>query len=72
MKTLGMILVIVGLMMTLVTGIKFINHKKVAEIGSLSIEKKETTPIYWSPVTGILLAGIGGTILLLSRNKSMT
>jgi len=72
MKTLGMILVVVGILMTLITGIKFINHKKVADIGPISIEKKETTPIYWSPVTGILLAGIGGTILLLSRNKSLT
>jgi len=70
MKTLGMLLVVVGLMMTVITGVKFINHKKVVEIGDVSITKTETNPVYWSPVTGLLLAGIGGTILLLSREKS--
>ena len=69
MKTLGIILIVVGAIMTVFTGFNVITKKEVADLGPLEINKEEKTPIYWSPVTGgiILVAGI--VIVLISRKR---
>lgn len=69
MKTLGIILIVVGAIMTVFTGFNVITKKEVADLGPLEINKEEKTPIYWSPVTGgiILVAGI--VIVLVSRKR---
>lgn len=69
MKTLGTILLIVGLVMTVFTGFNVITKKKVVDIGPLEVNKEEKTPIYWSPVTGGILAAAGLVILLAGRKK---
>lgn len=69
MKTLGTILLIVGLVMTVFTGFNVITKKKVVDIGPLEVNKEEKTPIYWSPVTGGILAAAGLVILLVGRKK---
>jgi hypothetical protein len=72
MRTLGMILVIIGLVMTLFTGIRTVTHKHVADVGPIEISKTETrTPVYWSPWTGLVLAAIGGAILIFSRRENV-
>ncbi|HMV11100.1 MAG TPA: hypothetical protein PK325_19095 [Cyclobacteriaceae bacterium] len=69
MKTLGIILIVVGAIMTVFTGFNVITKKEVADLGPIEINKEEKTPIYWSPVTGgiILVAGI--VIVLVSRKR---
>lgn len=69
MKTLGIILIVLGGIMTIFTGFNVITKKEVVDLGAVEINKEEKTPIYWSPVTGgiILVAGI--IILLVSRRK---
>jgi hypothetical protein len=69
MKTLGIALLVIGLIMTVFTGFTLITSKKVADIGPVEINKKEHTPIYWSPVTGAVLAGAGIILLIYSRKK---
>jgi hypothetical protein len=70
MKNLGMILIVVGLLMTVITGFNFVTKKKVVDFGSVEINKEEKTPVYWSPVLGgILLVG-GIVITLANRRKS--
>jgi hypothetical protein len=70
MKNLGMILIVVGLLMTIITGFNFVTKKKVVDFGSVEINKEEKTPVYWSPVLGgILLVG-GIVITLANRRKS--
>lgn len=69
MKNLGIILIIIGAIMTTVTGFNVVTKKKVVDIGALEINKEEKTPIYWSPITGgiILLAGV--VLLVAGRKK---
>jgi hypothetical protein len=70
MKNLGMILIVVGLLMTVITGFNIVTKKKVVDFGSVEINKDERTPVYWSPVLGgILLVG-GIIITLANRRKS--
>lgn len=70
MKTLGIILLIVGLIMTAFTGFNIITKKKVVDLGSIEINSTEKTPIYWSPITGALLAVAGIVILVVDKRKN--
>ena len=69
MKNLGIALLVVGLIMTVFTGFNLITKKKVVDLGAVEIRTKETTPIYWSPVTGGVLAVAGLLILVTSKAK---
>ena len=58
--------------MTLFTGFNLITEKNVVDAGPIQINKKEKTPIYWSPITGGVLAVAGVVILLVANKKSLT
>lgn len=68
MKNLGIVLVIIGVVMMLVTGFNFVTKDKVAEVGPLEINKEKDHPIQWSPIIGGVLL-IGGIILIATDNK---
>lgn len=70
MKTLGVILLIVGLVMTVFTGFNIITKKEVVDLGSLEISTTEKTPIYWSPITGGVLAVAGVVVLMINKKKA--
>lgn len=69
MKTLGVILIVVGAIMTVFTGFNIITKKEVVDLGAVEINKEEKTPIYWSPVTGGVLIVAGIIVLLVGRKK---
>jgi hypothetical protein len=70
MKTLAIILIVIGGVMTLFTGFNLVTKKEVADIGPVEINKTEKTPIAWSPILGgiILIAGI--VVLVTSKRGS--
>lgn len=69
MKTLAIIVLVIGIAMTAFTGFTVITKKKVVDVGPIEVNKEEKTPIYWSPVTGLVLTGAGVALLLFSRGK---
>lgn len=69
MKVLGIILVVIGGIMTVFTGFNLTTRKKVVDVGSVEIRRKEKTPIYWSPVTGGIVAAVGILILFAGNRK---
>jgi len=70
MKTLGILLIVIGAIMTVFTGFNIITREEVVDIGPLEINKEEKTPIYWSPVTGAILLVAGVVIVATSRKGS--
>jgi drug/metabolite transporter (DMT)-like permease len=70
MKTLGIILIVIGAIMTAFTGFNLITEEEVADVGPIEINKTEKTPIYWSPITGVILLVAGVVILATSRRGS--
>jgi ascorbate-specific PTS system EIIC-type component UlaA len=64
MKTFGIVLLVVGIIMTVFTGFTVITRKKVVDLGSVEVNKEDKTPIYWSPITGGVLMAAGAVILL--------
>lgn len=69
MKNLGIVIIVIGILMAVFTGFNVFTKKKVVDLGAVEINKTEKTPIYWSPITGLVLIGIGGLILVANRKK---
>lgn len=71
MKILGIILIVVGIVMASFTGFDLVTKKKVVDIGALEVSADKKTPIYWSPITGVVLAVIGGVLVFIDRKNNL-
>jgi len=63
MKAFGIILVILGLVMTIYTTVTFTTRDKVVDIGKLEIFADKPHNMRWSPLIGIAVMGLGGLVL---------
>jgi hypothetical protein len=72
LKTAGIVLLILGLLMTLYTGFTYVTKEKVVDLGELQITKDKEHSINWQPYFGIGVMIIGGVVLVLGRKKSAT
>lgn len=68
-KSIGFILVIIGIVMIAYTGFNYVTTEKVVDIGPIQIEKKKNNPVRWSPILGVVLL-VGGLIVIVSGKKS--
>jgi len=55
MKSLGIALATIGLIMMIYTGFNFVTKEKVVDLGSIEINKETNHPVQWSPIVGIVL-----------------
>lgn len=69
MKNIGIIVLVLGIIMTVFTGFTFVTKKKVVDLGPVEINKEEKTPIYWSPLTGGILIIAGVAIIAIGKRK---
>ena len=69
-KNAGIVLIVVGILMSLFTGFDLITRKEVVDLGSIEINRTEKTPIYWSPVAGLILVGLGSLGLFSIRKQT--
>lgn len=70
-RTIGLILIVLGVVMLIWTGFSFTKKEKVIDAGPIEIsaDKKET--VNWSPyVGGILL--VGGIVIVAASGKTRT
>ena len=67
-KTIGIILIVLGILMLLYNSFNFTTTEKVVDIGPIEINKEVNHPIAWSPIIGIVLA-VGGVVLLVFGTK---
>ncbi len=68
MKNLGIVLVVIGIIMMLITGFNVITKKKVVDLGPIEINKEEKHPIQWSPIVGGILL-VGGIVIIATGKK---
>jgi hypothetical protein len=67
-KTIGIVLIAIGLLMMLYTGFNFVTTKKVVDLGPLQINEKEKHSVQWPPIVGALLL-VGGIAVLVTNKK---
>lgn len=70
MKKTGIILIIAGLLLTVFTAFTFFTKEKVVDIGDVHISRNKPHNLRWSPLIGIVVAGMGGVLLLVDSKGS--
>ena len=70
MRTFGIILIVVGILMMIFRGFSFVRQKEVVDIGPIEINKKEKETIGWPLYAGAVATVAGVVILLASRKKT--
>jgi uncharacterized membrane protein YidH (DUF202 family) len=69
MKKAGIIIILIGLLMTLYTGFTFFTREKVVDLGKLEITKENQHSVNWQPYVGIGITIVGGIVFVLGVNK---
>lgn len=68
-KSIGIVVIIIGVIMVFYTGFNYVTEEKVVDIGPIEINKKENHPVQWSPILGVVLI-VGGVVLIVAdKNK---
>ena len=68
MKTLGIVLIIVGILMMIFRGFSFVKEKEVVDIGPIEINKKEKETFGW-PLYAGAVATVAGVVILIAGKK---
>jgi len=69
MKRTGLIILVIGVLITVFTGFSFITREKVVDLGELEITQNKNHGITWSPIIGIVVMVVGGGIYLVGSGK---
>lgn len=67
MKKAGMVLLIIGLVVTIITSVSFFTKEKVLDIGKVEVTKNEKHTASWSPLWGVGIMVLGGALLLFGK-----
>jgi len=69
MRTFGIILVVAGVLMAIITGFNFTTEKKVVDLGPLQVNKEESHHVGWPTYTGGIIALIGIGFIVAGKKK---
>lgn len=69
MKKVGIVLIILGLVLTIFTAFTFFTKEKVVDIGKVEITRDKPHNLRWSPLIGIAVMGIGVIVYWQSNKK---
>jgi hypothetical protein len=69
MKTLGFILIVVGIVMIVVRGLNIPVEKKVVDVGPLEVSKTENHWLAWPTYAGAVIAVIGVVLVIADRRR---
>lgn len=70
-KTIGIILMVIGIVMTIYTGFNYATTEKVVDLGPIQINQEKNHPVQWSPVIGAVLLVGGIALVIFDRKKSI-
>ena len=69
MRTLGIVLLILGIAMIIVKGFTVTTEKNIVDVGPIKIDKKENKWIGWPTYAGGILA-LAGAVLIFSDKRA--
>jgi hypothetical protein len=64
MKKTGIVLLIIGLIITGFSGFSFITREKVIDIGSVEVTANKKNRIEWPPILGLIIMAVGGGVFI--------
>ncbi|HQZ24765.1 MAG TPA: hypothetical protein PLD18_05645 [Flavobacterium sp.] len=68
-KTIGIALIVIGIVMTIYTGFNYVTTEKVVDLGPIQINKEENHPVQWAPIVGVIVIVIGGFLVVKGSSK---
>lgn len=69
MKNIGIAIMAIGLIITLITGFKFVTREKVVDIGDIQISRDKNHSIAWSPLVGVAVMVVGCGVFFMGLKK---
>lgn len=69
MKSVGILLLIFGLTLTIFTSFQFSTKEKLVDLGKVEIVKSKPNYLRWSPAIGMIIVGLGGIVLWKASKK---
>ena len=70
MRSLGILLVLLGVAMLIWRGISYTSEKKVVDLGSVEIKAKEKKSVNWPLYTGAIVLVAGVVIMAADKKKA--
>jgi len=67
-RSIGIVLIVIGIVMMIYTGFNFVTTKNVIDAGPIQVNKEENHPVSWPPVVGAILF-IGGIVLIATGKR---
>ena len=68
-KSVGFIVIIIGIIMMAYTGFNYVTTDKVVDLGAIQISKKKNHLVEWSPIIGVVLV-FGGVVAIAMSKKN--
>ena len=68
MKTIGIVLIGLGIIMMIYTGFNYVTKEKVVDLGPIQINADKNHPVQWSPIVGLVLI-VGGIVVIAVDKK---
>jgi hypothetical protein len=70
MKTLGVILIVVGIAMVIIRGVSYTTNKRVLDAGPLHVDKEQNHWLGWPTYAGIIIAVAGVFVVVAGKKAS--
>ena len=70
MRTIGIVLIIAGILMLVFRGINFTTEKEVVDLGPLELNKKERKSVNWPLYAGIVVTLAGVVMVVADKRKA--
>ncbi len=69
MKKLGIALIILGIVITVFSGITFQQEESIVEIGDVEVTREREREVNWPQWAGVVVVVAGAVVLLAGRKK---
>lgn len=70
LKTIGIILVVVGILVLVIPGIPFTKREKVLDLGPIQATADRQEHVWFPPVAGIVVLVVGAGLLVVGVTKN--
>ena len=68
-KTIGVVLLVIGILMIVWTGFSFTKREKVVDAGPVHISADKEHTVNWPPYAGGFIAVVGVVLLIIPQKK---
>ena len=69
MRKDGIVILVVGLLITVITGFSYVTKEKIVEVGDLEITAQKNNRANWSPLAGVAVVVVGGIMFVAGRGR---